>query len=240
MKKILWFGLIGGFLIVLGVYGYDRIFAGTVGKEHTIERDNAKALQVDLDFGAGDLQVSGGSDEWMNGKFKHKSSKYAPEISYKVKNGTGFLHLQQRSKVTLGFTKRKFENGWDIQLTDKIPMDLDIDMGVSGTTLDLKGLQLNKLTIDSGVSESTIDLSGDWKKSFPASIDVGVGATTLLLPKQTGVKLSIKRGIAELNLTDFISKGNGVYVNEAFDKADVIMDITMNIGIGDVEIKLVD
>ncbi|QTD39933.1 toast rack family protein [Sporosarcina sp. Te-1] len=240
MKKILWIGLIGGFLIVLGLYGYDRIFASVIGKEHTIERDNAKALHVDLDFGAGELLVSGGSDEWMNGKFLHNSSKHAPQISYKEKRGTGFLDIKQRSRVTFGFTKRKFENDWNIQLTDKIPLDLDIDMGVSDTTLDLKGLQLNKLTIDSGVSDSTIDLSGDWKESFPANIDIGVGDSTLLLPKQTGVRLSISRGIANVDLKDFISKGNGIYVNEAFDKADVIIDITMNIGIGDVEVKLVD
>ena len=63
-----------------------------------------------------------------------------------------------------GFNNRKVNSEWDLQLTNDVPIDLNLDMGVSNSTLKLEGLQLSSLSIDSGVSDSLIDLSGEWKK----------------------------------------------------------------------------
>lgn len=240
MKKVLWFGLIGGFLLILGMYGYNRIFASSLIEEQTIKKDSASALNVDINIGVGDLYISGGADDWMEGTFDYTAKRYAPDISYKKKNDTGILKIKQQPLMTMGFFKNKMKSDWDIQLSDDVPIDLNVDMGVSDTSLDLKGLQLNNLKIDSGVSDSTIDLSGDWPKSFQTKIAMGVGDVTLLLPKQTGVKLSVSKGIGTVSMDGFISQGNRIYVNEAYDSSDVVLDIQLDIGVGDVKIKLID
>lgn len=76
------------------------------------------------------------------------------------------------------------------------------------------------------------------EKSFKANIETGVGQTTIIVPSKVGVKLTTEKGIGSSNIEGLISKGQGVYVNEAYDKADVILDIKSEIGVGDITFKL--
>lgn len=76
------------------------------------------------------------------------------------------------------------------------------------------------------------------EKSFKANIETGVGQTTIIVPSKVGVKLTTEKGIGSSNIEGLISKGQGVYVNEAYDKADVVLDIKSEIGVGDITFKL--
>lgn len=239
MKKVLWAGLIGGLLVIVGIYGYERYIVPLQGNEMTITKDNAKSLAVKVEFGAGILSISGGANDWMEANFDYKNKKNAPKVTSNVKKGTHYITVEQKPKV-LSFNRSKLESTWNMQLNNDIPIDLDVDMGVSEATLDLKGLQLNKLDIESGVSDSTIDMSGEWKNSFSANLTIGVGDMTILLPEQTGVKLKISTGLGQADMKGFISQGKGVYVNEAYENADVKIDMKADIGIGNLTVKLVE
>ncbi|WP_160909452.1 hypothetical protein [Pontibacillus yanchengensis] len=57
-------------------------------------------------------------------------------------------------------------NEWDVNLTKDIPLQLNVNIGASDTSLNLSGLQLSELSIHSGVGEMDVDLSGTWKDSF--------------------------------------------------------------------------
>lgn len=151
----------------------------------------------------------------------------------------GVLTVKQKSTI-FGFNRSKRSNRWDIQLNNAIPIDLDVAMGVSKSILDLKGIQLNKLTIAGGVGDSTIDFGNEWKNDLQAEISIGVGKMTLLLPKQTGVKLIIDRGLGELEMKDFIPLGNNVYVNEAYENNETSIEMDVNIGIGNLNVELVE
>lgn len=237
MNKLLWIALLTGFLVVFGIYGYNKWFAKASGNEISIEKDGAEALDVDIDFGVGNLFIQGGSSEWVNGDFTYNHKRLEPKVTYKKKKDVGNVKIKQGSKTTFGFNKRKLDNEWDLQLTNDIPIDLDVDMGVSTSTLNLKGLQLSSLSIDSGVGESVIDLSGDWKKGFRADFDLGVGDVTIILPKQTGVRVNVSKGIGRVDLKDFTMQNDGVYVNDAYSGADAIIDLSLDIGVGDVKFK---
>lgn len=76
------------------------------------------------------------------------------------------------------------------------------------------------------------------KKSFETNIETGVGATTVILPSTVGVKLTTEEGIGSSSIEGLISKGKGVYVNEAYEKADVVLEVNSEIGVGDVTFKL--
>jgi len=108
----------------------------------------------------------------------------------------------------------------------------------SKTKLDLKGINLSGLDVSAGVGDITIDLSGKWKKSFNASLKMGVGKSTIILPADVGVKIDSSKGIGKAEFVDFISKGNGIYVNEAYEKADVIIKLKTEMGIGEAIFKL--
>ena len=238
MNKLLGIALLTGFLVVFGIYGYNKWFAEASGSDISIAKDSAESLNVDIDFGIGDLLIHGNSSEWVSGDLQYNHKKLAPKVNYKKRKDVGFVDIRQGSKVSFGFNKSKMQSDWDLQLTNDIPIDLNIDIGVSNSTLKLAGLQLSSLSIDSGVSDTLIDMSGEWKKGFHADMDLGVGDVTIILPKQTGVRVKASKGIGRVDLPPgFITQKDGVYVNEAFADADVIIDITIDIGVGDVKFR---
>jgi len=201
-----------------------------------VEKDKAKALEVDIDLGVGEMNVSGGAKEWVEGNAEYNVKKLAPQVDYDLHGDTGEVEIKHKGSTRLGLSNIK--NTWAIQLNDSIPMDLNVETGASLANLDLQGLQLEKLDIEAGVGDLTVNLGGDWKKSFTTTIETGVGQTTVILPSKVGVKLTTEKGIGSSNVEGLKSKGNGVYVNEAYDKADVVLEVNSELGIGEITFKL--
>ena len=236
MKKLVGLGVVLGtsVFVLSGCFS----FLPSKMQEETIlvEKDKAKTLEVAIDLGVGEMNLTGGAKEWVEGKADYNIKKLAPQVNYDVSGDTGEVEIKHKGSTKLGISNIK--NTWDIQLNDDIPMDLTVETGASLATLDLQGLQLEKLDIEAGVGDLTVNLGGDWKKSFNASIETGVGQTTVIVPSKVGVKLTTEKGIGSSNIEGLISKGKGVYVNEAYDKADVVLEIKSEIGLGDITFKL--
>ncbi|PIC62752.1 hypothetical protein CSV79_15310 [Sporosarcina sp. P13] len=239
MKKFLVAALIVGVLFILGIIGYQWFIGNSAESEVTIEKDEATSLAVNVVFDVGDLVIQGGSTNWLDAIFDSKDEKFLPNVTYSTKKDMGVLTVKQKSKV-FRLNESKPKNHWDIQLTNDIPIDLDVDMGVSKATLNLNGVQLNNLTIDSGVSDSTIDLSGEWQNNLQGDINLGVGKMTLILPKQTGVKLIVDKGLGTLELKDFIAQSTNIYVNEAYTNKGTTIEIDVDLGVGTLKVDLVE
>ncbi|MFZ3590547.1 toast rack family protein [Bacillus sp. DJP31] len=206
-----------------------------MGKSET--RDLSPRLKIDLHLGAGELTVNGGSEDWANGSFEYSTAKMKPEFNYDLKGNTGNLSIDQPStKKITNFTN--YQNEWNVELSNNIPIDLNIDSGATGTELNLAGLQLASLTISTGVGKTLIDLSGDWKNSFDAKISNGVGDTEIIVPKNVGVKIKVDKGIGGTDISGLISQGDGVYINEAYENAPVKIDIDLDFGVGGLEVTV--
>jgi hypothetical protein len=197
-----------------------------------VKKDHAKKLTVNLKLGAGSLKVSKGAKDWVNGTVKY-NKKHKPIVDYNLVGNKGTVNIKEPSEFTIGNVKNK----WNLTLSNKVPIDLSVEAGASSTYLDLKDLKLRKLDVNAGVGEIKIDLSGKWEKSFDAKIDTGVGKSTFILPSDVGVKIISEKGIGTADYIGLISKGNGVYVNEAYKKSNVILTIQTQLGIGDVTFK---
>lgn len=236
MKKILVlaFMMCGSLLVLSGCFSV----IPEKEKEDTfqVKKDDAQKLDVEINLGVGEMTVSKGAKEWLEGSAQYNVNKLAPEVKYKLRGNTGEIDIDHKgsSKVKIGNTK----NLWDVQLNEDIPMDLSIETGASKAMLDLRGLKLEKLDIETGVGDLNVDLGGDWKKSFKTNIETGVGQTTVILPSEVGVKITTEKGIGSMNLEGFIAKGQGIYVNEAFEKADIVLEVNSELGVGDVTFKL--
>lgn len=221
-----------GLLVVLS--GCNLVFSEEVMEEGIkVEAGQAEELKVDLNMGAGKLIVQGGAEDWLNGKFRYSDKELDPDVSYNQEQGQ--IRIKQ-PKTNFNYGKDT-ENEWDLQLTSDIPIELDVSAGASKTELNLEGINLNRLNIDSGVGKLTIDLSGEWEGSFDVNVESGVGKTTFILPSDQGVKIKSDSGIGTTSFEGFISKGNGVYVNEAYGKSDVTIEINADVGVGKTVFK---
>lgn len=238
MKKSFLIAILFGATLVVTT-GCNMFTNGKVQEELiSIEKDNAKTLDVELDLGAGKLNIAKGGNEWVEGIAEYSNKQLKPKVSYDLKGSKGKVKIKQGKNKLPNMKIGKFKNEWNLALTDKIPLDLDVNAGASKTDLDLKGLDLNSLEIENGVGELTVDLGGDWKRSFKSNIETGVGKTTIILPSDIGVKIHSNKGIGKANVVNFISKGNGVYVNEAYESSKETLIVDMDMGVGEVSFKL--
>lgn len=241
MRKIV-IVLVGAVLLGwIGFWVYDWLKKDRLSDEVSVKKDNAESLDVDIQFGVGKLLIEGGATEWVDGDIDTNTEKLYPSVTYKNKRDVGYVEIQQKKKRFMAFGPfGKKRSNWNLQLTNEIPVELDIETGVSESELKLRGIRLNHLSVDAGVGSTTLDLAGNWQESFDAEIDLGVGGAEIYLPRDTGVKLTVSKGIGSIETKDFISKGKDVYVNEAYDQSDIKISMKVNVGVGGVKFMLVE
>ena len=237
MKKKLYIGLVIG-VILFVASGCNTVVGGEVKEESiSIKKDKARELDVELNLSVGELTLSKGAEDWVEGSIKYGKKKLKPEVIYNRKGNKGEVIIKQKSLNS--FNNSNVKNEWNLELTDNVPMNLSVDSGVSSTELDLQGLMLEKLDINAGVGDLYVDLGGDaWENSFETNITTGVGEATVILPSEVGVKIKSEKGLGTSNVVGFISQGEGVYVNEAYEDADVILTVNTEMGVGDITFKL--
>ncbi len=241
--------------------GCYRVDLGEVSdtKIERVSLGSAQDVLVDLDMGAGDLTIGSGAKDLMEAEFSFSSDRFEPEVDYDVRGDTGILKVRQSAGRSL-FGLSDYRNVWDIQLADDVPMELNIDMGAGKTDLALGDLMLTEMTleagagdvlidfagsryltelkVEAGAGEVTIDLSGDgWTEDLDVRMTAGVGDITIIVPKDTGVRFNVDTGVGDVDARGFVSQGSDVYVNEAYDKADTVMDILVEAGVGQVTLE---
>lgn len=243
MKKQLLTGVILSSVLVISA-GCNAFESVTFGKGKVdeykveVEKDSAMELSVDLQLGAGEMNVSRGADEWVTGDIEYNNEKLKPVVEYELSGDRGEVVIKQKENVNVNVGIGNMKNGWDLQLTDDVPVALHVQSGASDTNLDLSGLRMSDLKVDAGVGDVEVDLSGKWQESFDVDINTGVGETTVILPNSAGVKIHSQEGVGKSNFDGFTSIGNNTYVNEAFDSADVIISVNVETGVGEVNFIL--
>jgi hypothetical protein len=207
-----------------------RLRVGELRTEsQSVEAGGAEAVGVEIQFGAGELTVSGGAQDLLEADFTYNVDALKPEVEY---SGNTLVVRQPESG---GFPAVQgigdFRNEWDLRLGDGVPMDLSVNLGAGNSDLRLAGLPLTGLHIELGAGISTIDLSGDWANDLNATIETGAGDVTVLLPSDIGVRIEVEAGPTAVSAAGFSQAGN-VYTNAAYGSADVNLRLDMRAGIG--------
>ncbi len=231
------------FLLVVLLFTAGCINRLSVGRTQvetqSVELGQAETAQVFVDMGVGELALRGGAENLLDAEFTYNIEDWKPEIEYEVNGSRGLLNVRQPSGDFEGIPDSDVEYKWDLQLNNDVPLDMDVDLGVGDSFLTVEGLQLQSLNVRTGVGEATVDLSGDWRESFNVDINAGIGKLTLIVPREVGVIVKPSTGLGDQNVFGLIQQGSE-YVNEVYGRSDVTLDITVDGGIGDIEIRLAD
>jgi hypothetical protein len=206
-------------------------------ESRTIQPESAQSVRANLMMGAGELQVVGAADALMEADFSYNVADWRPRVSYEVAGNTGELSVKQGSGggVRLGGDARK---QWNLGFNDEVPIDLRVQMGAGESDLDLDSLALTGLTLEMGAGRTTVDLTGDYKQDFDASIQGGVGQATVLLPSEVGVRARAQGGLGKINAEGLQREGDS-YVNDAYGSSDVTLDVDVQGGVGEINLKVV-
>jgi hypothetical protein len=209
--------------------------------QETVEIGDIRSARVNIKMGVGELNVDSGADDLLDAQFTYNIEKWQPEVLYEISGSEGRLTVKQPDSTgDINIPNDDdIKNEWNLKLNNDIPLDLDINLGVGESNLELSGLTLDNLDIQTGVGETTIDLSGDWANSFDVDIEGGVGKTTVHLPSEVGVRVETQTGIGAINVYGLIQNGD-TYTNPAYDDASTILDITVQGGIGEIDLILTE
>jgi len=203
----------------------------------SVDLKNAQAVRAQLKMGAGELHITGGADQLMDGDFSYNVSEWKPKVSYDVSGGEGELLMKQGS-ANNGSLDGKARNEWDISFNEEVPTDLVVKMGAGESDLDLDSLTLKGLDLKMGAGKSTVDLTGDYAQGFDASIQGGVGEATVLVPSEVGVRVKAEGGLGKINAEGFQREGEA-YVNDAYGDSDVTLDVDVRGGVGQINLEVV-
>jgi len=240
-------------ILVVAAVAATALFAGACGTQpggtqqqvgemqresRSIQAENAKSVRGNLKMGAGELNLTGGADQLMEGDFSYNVSDWKPKVNYEVSGDTGELVVRQGSANEGGSLGADARNVWDIRLNDEVPTDLLVQMGAGESDLDLDSLSLIGLSLQMGAGKGTIDLTGDYAQSFDASIQGGVGGARVMLPSEVGVKAKAQGGLGKINAEELQRVGNA-YVNDAYGESDVTLRVDIQGGIGKINLEVV-
>jgi hypothetical protein len=227
--------------IVAGACGTQPGGTQQVGKmqreSQSVALENADSARAQLKMAAGELNITGGADQLMEGDFSYNVADWKPKVNYDVSGDTGELVAKHGSSegIHLGGDAR---NEWDISLNDEVPTDLVVQMGAGESDLDLDSLTLTGVDLQMGAGKTTVDLTGDYAQSFDASIQGGVGEATVLLPSEVGIKAKAEGGLGKINAEGLQKVGNS-YVNDAYGESDVNLSVDVKGGIGEINLEVV-
>lgn len=217
--------------------GCVRTYTGEIANNHTltenVEYEKLESIDVDIKMGVGKLNVSGGTKDIFEGSFIYSIDSWKPIIDYNSTSKKGHLLIEQPSSTKNINIKKNQKYQWDISLTDELPMNLDVKLGVGSSILTFDTMNLQNLNIEMGVGETEIDLSGDWKEDVTVSIEGGIGSATISLPKDIGVIIEIEGGIGTIN-SDGLSQNGNIYTNDLYNNSNVNLIIDIEAGIGEI------
>jgi len=204
---------------------------------YLLEQDpDIKSLEIELDFGPGELWVGPTSDKLLSGDFEYRYRK--PRIDYDTQNDKGSLTISAGDHPRLGvFRHGDFHNDARLFIGDYLPLSLDLDVGASEVDLDLSALDLKELHLDTGAAQIRLKLGC---KSEATNIEINAGASevNLMVPRDMGLKLETDVVLSSTNLDDIgLVKTDGQFRSENYDAATCRAQINIDSGVSEIEIS---
>ena len=150
--------------------------------EHVTEKvapDGAKNIEVEIDFGAGEIEVVGGDIEDVAELEIYYTPRWvAYEVDYQKRGETGHLLLESELRRKSG--DRDLDNEWHIKLSRRYPCEFVADIGACEATLDLGGIPLTSINMDIGAASGILEFSEPNPERL-REFDVEIGASSFEL-----------------------------------------------------------
>lgn len=219
-------------LLLTGCEFDDRVAGPAVSDPVSIDAGTADRANVELSIRAGELRVSGGANKLMEGTLEYNVPSWKPEV-ISSHNGTHATITLRQPDTGANFGHSR--NTWDLQLANKVLLDLIVNCGAGQARLDLGDVELRNLQVHIGVGQVDLDLTGKPKHDYEVSINGGIGQANVRLPDGVGIWAQAKGGIGSINVSGLEKRGDH-WENDLYDKAKVNVRVEVKGGIGEIRL----
>jgi N-terminal domain of toast_rack, DUF2154 len=198
-----------------------------------IDRGKAERANIELNIGAGELNVDPGSGSLMAGEFEYN----VPEMEPVIHTSNNGLHaaLTVRQPSHGGFNGGSVKNIWNVHLNPDVLWDIAVNCGAGKAELGLGSLTMRSLQVNIGVGQVDVDLEGTPKRDYDVTISGGIGQAIVHLPKEVGVRADVHGGIGSIDITGLDKQGDH-YQNSLYDKSKVNLNLKVDGGIGQIRV----
>ncbi len=160
----------------------------------TVHAPGSGATRLTITFGAGDLKLSPGAKDSVEGTATYN----VPDLKPQVTTHGNDIQIKQGELKNFAYPSQ-IHNKWDLQL-GSTPMDLTVNAGAYNGTYELGGLSLTSLTVKDGASNVKMSFSQ------PNASEMS------LLRYETGASSVKLSGLANANFSTLIfNSGAGDY-----------------------------
>jgi len=195
-------------------------------KEFVIAKE-AQIIEIECDLAAGEFTIkSGDIEEIAEIDIEYDKRTIEYEIDYSERGKKGYLFIDIDHRKNRYFDDLDdFENNWDIVLSDRFEISIDLDIGACEADFDFGGIRLTDLDIDVGAAFGVIDFS-EPNKARLREINIDAGASSLEMHNLGNANFEYFKfsgGVGSYDL-DFRGKYNG----------ESKINIEIGLGTGDI------
>ena len=215
---------------------HDSSDEGTYSGSFSQALEGADKARVEVDFGAGTLsltELANSSENLVEGEFsgaagevKTSVRREGDEVTLKLsRDGAGWSWGVSPKEV------------WDVGLSQRIPVDLDVDVGASDVDLDLSGLLVQKFSLETGAADVDVKFpqaAGETK----ASIRAGAASLDLVIPEGVAASITIDSGLSSIDVDEArFPKAGDKYESPDFDSAQNKLTLDIDVGAASLKVR---
>jgi hypothetical protein len=180
-------------------------------------------LELVLDFGAGDVSIVSGNNDYLVKNMVNTSDVEDPSFEYTKDGNIAKLSISREGSFP---QFARIKNEWDITVSSAPVISLDLDYGATSMEVDLKELKTEKIDIDSGATSTKIIFG-----SYATTVNIDAGASDLNFefPSDVGVMIDLDGGAVSADLDGF-KKTDGTYYSDGYDDKELKIYIDIDAG----------
>lgn len=196
--------------------------------------NGVESARLDLSFGAGTGKVYALSDSsnLIEGQLQTYSS---PNFSVSTSGNRATIVLGPGPVSVPVIFPSVSEEKWEVGLNSSVSYQIDLNVGVGQSSIDLTKLDISGGEIDGGVGSSDLYLPGDGQ--YRLEINGGVGTIRIYVPSNLAVRAEVNGGLGSFNrLPKMQEVRDDVYETPGFSSAEDAVTLIIDGGVGSISL----
>jgi hypothetical protein len=131
---------------------------------------------------------------------------------------------------------RRASADWEIGITRRVPVTLEVEAGANRADLDLSDLTVPDVRLHTGASETTVTMPAQGRTR--AFVACGAASVRIRIPDRTPARIAFRTGLTSVRVdeTRFPREADG-YRSRDFDASADGVDLTIEGGAASVEVR---
>jgi hypothetical protein len=244
LSPLLFFAAILG-PVVFGWYDYGRFHRASRTYHLGQDFDSTYTeMKVSLRMNSGDLTVSSGTEKLISADLDYLSHKPLVDsqptndgrtISYQIRDKERKWFSGRIGRVWIGRTRGRKQ--WNVRLTDRIPIILDLDLKSGDANLDFSNLKLTECELDVSNSDTDIRI-GEIVEEAVVTIRSRSSEISLSIPEGTGLRIVNRTNLSSTSFSWFTleEKGEG-YQTPDYEEATHKLSVNLEGSLTSLKIR---